>query len=201
MGERRNTSSIMVNKKDYLDHYRNHYLAYGKSASGVGLGSKPELLEEAGYEHGMSLLDYGCGWGALAGWLPKETSYLGVDITPEAIDLAREENPNRNFKVIENGQLKTFPKDFAVAFSVFTHALKEDVPLCLKDIHHSLKKTGTALVDILEGAESRSDMHLRYWSKQDFENELTKAGFVVKDSFVRHWSNGFTHTYFILNRK
>lgn len=192
----------MVNsKQQYQQHYSQHYHVYGKSASGVGLGSKPKLMEDAGYKQGMSLLDYGCGWGALAGWLPKETSYLGVDITPEAIDLAREENPNRTFKVIENGQLKTFPKDFAVAFSVFTHALKEDVPFCLRDIHHSLKKTSIALVDILEGNESRSDLHLRYWSKQDFEKELDKANFIVKDSFVRHWNNGFTHTYFILNKK
>lgn len=46
-----------------------------------------------------SVLDVGCGWGRLLGIMPKGWAgeYLGVDICPEFIDLARAAWPIRRF--------------------------------------------------------------------------------------------------------
>lgn len=48
-----------------------------------------------------SVLDAGCGWGRLINLMPKEWKglYLGVDISPDFINLARERFPKRVFEV------------------------------------------------------------------------------------------------------
>lgn len=190
----------MINKSNYITHYNDHYKKNGLAGSGVGLGEKPSLLKMAGYKDGMSLLDYGCGWGALAGWLPKTTEYVGVDLIKEAIDLAKKQNPDRNFLVIENGELKITPKDFAVAFSVFTHALVESVSDCLSDIYNNTKDNAIIFLDILEGDPRNSSLHIRYWDKNDFCKVLNSHNMIVRNSFVRKWDNGYTHTYFVLEK-
>jgi hypothetical protein len=52
---------------------------------------------------GDSVLDCGCGWGRLLTLLSKSWygAYLGLDLSPEFINLAREENPTRRFAVAD----------------------------------------------------------------------------------------------------
>lgn len=186
----------MVTRQEYIRHYIKHYKKNGKIGAGMGIGTKPQLLKDCGYTKG-TVLDYGCGWGVVSQCFNE--SYLGVDIVPQAIEIAKKEFPEKKFRVLEIGKLKTSARDFVFAFSVFTHARKSDVPDCLSDIHRNLKKSGIAALDILEG-EDKQDIHFRYWNKQDFIKELEKAGFEIKETFVRKWNNNFTHTYFILRK-
>lgn len=48
-----------------------------------------------------SVLDAGCGWGRLIDLLPQkwEGNYLGVDISPDMVELAQKEHPNNVFHV------------------------------------------------------------------------------------------------------
>lgn len=53
---------------------------------------------------GVSVLDAGCGYGALLDCLEEvklEVRYTGVDISPDLIDLARERYPGRAFQVAD----------------------------------------------------------------------------------------------------
>jgi 2-polyprenyl-3-methyl-5-hydroxy-6-metoxy-1,4-benzoquinol methylase len=47
-----------------------------------------------------SILDAGCGWGRLLDLMPKHWygSYIGIDISPDFIDLARNTYPRRVFR-------------------------------------------------------------------------------------------------------
>ena len=184
---------MKITREEYISAYTKHYKIMGKRGSGIGLGDKEDLLKNCGYKMG-SVLDYGCGWGAVS--VLFNDGYIGVDIVPQAIEIARKEFPKKTFRLLEIGKLSIPQKDWAIALSVFTHALKSDVQDCLKDIHGNLRDGGTAIVDILEG--HGGDIHFRYWEKEDFEKELKRAGFNIKRSFKKKRQNGFTHTYFIL---
>lgn len=78
---------------------------------------------------GASVLDAGCGWGRLLGLLPKEWigPYLGVDLSPDFISLARRKHPERLFivsdlTVVESAIKKTFGGpwvfDWAILISI-----------------------------------------------------------------------------------
>ena len=82
----------MLNKKD-LD-----YFEYGKveiNKFWKRLGGKPELEDR-------SILDFGCGHGALCVDLAKSGAKLinGIDVNSELIDFAKE-NLNLNFESIK----------------------------------------------------------------------------------------------------
>lgn len=187
-----------MTREEYINHYIRVYNNNGVKGSGGGLAYKPSYLKEAGYSDEMTLLDYGCGCGfILDGINPKD--YIGVDIVPLAIDIAKEKHPERKFEVLEIGKLKCPPMDFSIAMSVFTHARYEDVDDCLQDIYRATKNGGTALIDILEGDKPETE-HIRYWNKAKFENKLKNNGFKIEKIFYKTGINQYTHLYFVLKK-
>lgn len=183
-----------MTREEYINHYKEHYKSRGKTGAGtLEYLEKAKLWRDVGYESDMTVLDYGCGVGSMAYVIPVD-KYLGVDIVPQALELAKEDHPDHTFKELEIGKLHTNPKDFVVAMSVFTHALKSDVPDCLADLKRNMKNSGFGLIDILQG-EDTGDIHIRYWNLNEFFKELNKAGFIGEVARYISWNNGFTHTY------
>lgn len=182
-----------MTQAEYIDHYRQHYRTYGDKGSGTGeYERKLALWKEQGYTNGMSVLDYGCGWGAMLPGITNRKDYLGVDIAPEALEIGREKFPEANFQQLEIGKLDCPQKDFVCAMSVFTHARYEDVPDCLRDLHRSLKEKGFGLIDFLRG-ECNEDPHVRFWPEDEFLREVRKQ-FKAEVIGDIAWP-GFTHTY------
>lgn len=87
-----------------------------------------QVLHEAGIESGMSVLDVGCGFGDFYGYLRAEgvaVEYLGIDINPELVAVARRKYPDARFAIAD---LQTDPvpaADFVVASGMFNLALRE----------------------------------------------------------------------------
>ena len=191
----------MFTREEYLNDYKRIYSDLKEGGSG-GADYKRgqeyyELPFKGGFKDGMSLLDYGCGWGAMCAGLDVE-KYYGCDIVPEAVELAKKHFPNKEFGVLEMGKLNIEPKDFCIALSVFTHCLYEDTDDCLGDIARNTTKG--ALIDILEGKEEQSNLHSRYWDKQKFINKLKDFGFTYKGEFTITAQFGYVHTYLILEK-
>lgn len=65
-------------------------------------------LRHLNLRKGDSLLDYGCGTGALSELLPEGVKYLGVDTSPGMLNRAIREHPDREF-------------DYRLPSHVFTH--------------------------------------------------------------------------------
>ena len=61
------------------------------------------------------ILDAGCGWGRLLDLMPDAWvgDYTGIDLSPEFIDLAREEHPDKNFLV---GDLDNLGRFFTIGY-------------------------------------------------------------------------------------
>lgn len=102
---------------------------YGASPCGVGWNSDAsqntrfdQLLKVIEGNKPFSLLDYGCGYGALADYLLRrgfEVDYYGFDIVETAVDLARKANtgkPHRKF-ITSKGELPVC--DYTVASGIF----------------------------------------------------------------------------------
>lgn len=79
---------------------------------------------------GDSLLDYGCGIGDfithLKGRGVKVSDYLGVDINPNFIRMAKESYPDNNFQLINKIEDVNGNWDVICAIGVFSWSIKKD---------------------------------------------------------------------------
>lgn len=184
-------------KQDYIDHYDNHYKRSGLSGSGTGeYLQKIAMWYDLGYKDGMTVLDYGSGWGAMLPGITNKKGYLGVDISPEAIRLGREKFPNVQFRVFEMGQLKDKKFDWVCAQSVFTHTPKDTVAECLEDLRGVMKDK--ALVDVLYGQDNPSDMHVRHYEPEEWNRILEDNGFDYEHVKSISFPGG-KHEYYLIS--
>ncbi len=184
-----------MTRDEYIQAYIDHYAKVGVMGAGGGLyDNKKQMWYEIGFFDDMSILDYGCGWGTMLQALANHDLYHGVDIVPQAIEMARERWPGVSFELLELGTLNIPPVDFAAAQSVFTHARKEDAPDMLSDIYRSLKPGGLALIDVLH--EPGPDMPLlRFYHPREWLEMLEAAGFT--GTFLKSLiAPTVTHSYY-----
>lgn len=97
---------------------------------GSGLGSighvarvKAKVVDRA-CERARSVLDIGCGDGQVASRIHCPL-YLGVDVSPEAIRLARERCPTRRFAVLDPADPPE-PRDLHLSLDVIYHLVVDD---------------------------------------------------------------------------
>ncbi len=91
------------------DHYRQTFLAHGPTAEGVDWGPREDaarlrhdvmLAVADGCAPGGTLLDVGCGYGALADRIDErglDLDYTGIDVVAEMVTEARRRHPSRQF--------------------------------------------------------------------------------------------------------
>ncbi len=130
---------------DGLKHYFTTKLEqHGANARGVDWGSEerqqlcfrqlmricenPVIGTRA---RGFSLLDYGCGYGALAGYLRREeyeiNSYLGYDMTPAMVEHASAEGAALGLAEFTADESRVRAADYVIASGLL--ALKLEVPI------------------------------------------------------------------------
>lgn len=114
------------------DHYRQTFLEHGTSTLGVDWGmdgSKARARQEIMLDvcrqtpTGQSILDVGCGYGALADVInEKQLSlvYTGVDVVEEMVDAARIRRPESTFLCVDflNGERGIY--DYVVCNGILT---------------------------------------------------------------------------------
>lgn len=116
------------------DYWQREY----QSGNGSGRGSsgefatwKADVVNAAIHDHDVTtLLDVGCGDGEVAS-LIDVTRYLGIDVAPAAVEIARERNaddPAKHFEVW--GEFSAFPAgmfDAVISLEVLMHVLEESL--------------------------------------------------------------------------
>jgi SAM-dependent methyltransferase len=112
-------------RQDVRRYYGGKFAEHGASAAGVDWRSAKsqelrfaQLLRVAETGDPFSLVDYGCGYGALADYLDRlgvDCRYSGFDLVPEMIQYARRTHPGRTFTTRRDELQQA---DYAVASGV-----------------------------------------------------------------------------------
>ena len=153
------------------------------------------LLEFVPQNTKQSILDLGCGTGALTAELAELCERIvGVDGSQNMINKAREEFGDIEFKVCDALALP-FEKEFDVVFSNAVFHWISDHDALLKNIHKALKPQGLLVCEFgasgniatIENAFAKACNSLGYGyeakfnfpTAEDFGNLLEKNGFII----------------------
>lgn len=120
-----------------------------------GIGSRTADIERAFGLCGKqkpAVVELGCGDGRDAQEILLHTDrYLGMDISPELLDLARELNPQGRFVV---GDLATYEipskTDIVFAFASLLHSDREEAAHVMRRVHAALTESGILYLSLKE---------------------------------------------------
>jgi SAM-dependent methyltransferase len=118
------------------EHYKKTFLSHGATSKGVDWGDNEitatirqnKMLEviRTPPHLGISLLDVGCGYGALADIVDKNklnVSYTGIDLVEEMIAEAIKRHPDKNFKIGDILETQIEPTDYVICNGILTQKL------------------------------------------------------------------------------
>ena len=138
------------NKKAIINRYNERLKIYGYDPRALGWfkGRQPirfKVLSEIGDLNDCSLLDVGCGFGDLYGFMTKKglnIEYTGVDINPDLIKIAKEIYPVAHFEGKDVGEEELDNFDWVFASGLFEFKVPDDeyVKNMLKRMHEICNK-------------------------------------------------------------
>ena len=131
-------------KLKLIERYNKRLKEYGYDPRTLGWlkGRQPirfKILSEIGDLSGCSILDVGCGFGDLYGFLTKKglpIEYTGVDINPNLIKIARNIYPHAQFEVKDFQESGMGEFDWVFSSGVFNFRLPDNESF----IHTMLEK-------------------------------------------------------------
>lgn len=178
----RNVPSVQKQKiKDYWKQDGLRNLTAGDTDFPEGWDPVEKLKHFLDRMEFTSVLDLGCGAGRLCrAFLPE--NYLGVDLNPAAVDLARLRFPAYDFREI-NFDDDIPQADLTLAYTVFLHLDDER----LKETLSKIKSKYLIVAEIL-GREWRSEKVFNR-NLEDYEQILSDAGYKI----TRHISLKYKH--------
>jgi len=131
-------------------YYSEKLAAHGASPRGVDWNSEEsqrlrfdQLLRVRADGEPFSVIDYGCGYGALVDHLDAlglPFRYLGFDISQEMIRIARERHPDRQDVSFTSAEADLVPADYCVASGIFNVRLEIPDDDWLAYIHATLDR-------------------------------------------------------------
>jgi SAM-dependent methyltransferase len=134
----------------------------------------------------LSLLDAGCGTGGFLLWASRTGSFdrlCGVDVSAEAIDLARGTVPAAELHVAPLDAIPFPDESFDVVTlnDVLQHVDEHSLVDALNEVRRVLRESGTLLVrtnGARDGRRERSDWRL--YDERSLRAELERGGFRVE---------------------
>jgi SAM-dependent methyltransferase len=125
-----------TDKKRIINRYNARLSQYGDDIRSLASGSEErrsvrfEVLCDVGSLNDCSVLDLGCGFGDLYGYIKRrgysEIKYTGYDINPKLIQVAKEKYPQAAFSV-KDIETEPFPSfDYILSTSTFNLPLHHD---------------------------------------------------------------------------
>jgi len=123
-------------KKETIRRYEERLEKYGASVKTMGWRDREQqnmrfvILSEIGDLTNHSVLDVGCGFGDLYGFLEQKglhVQYTGYDISSKLIKIAQKRHPEATFEVkdiLEESSVNEF--DYVVSSGVLNHRLSDN---------------------------------------------------------------------------
>jgi SAM-dependent methyltransferase len=148
-----------------------------------------DVLTAVGIEPGASVVDVGCGFGDYFGYLADRgvpVDYLGIDINPDLIAVARGKYPSARFQVADIQRDPPPHADFFVSTSAFNLPLEQQDNYAfageLLDIMYVRARRGVAVDFLTSYVDYRSPHGFHY----EPERLLTIAKRLTKRVTIRH---------------
>jgi predicted TPR repeat methyltransferase len=141
------------------------------------------------------VLDIACGPGNVTKYLLNEKPkliVLGIDLATNMIELARSNNPNASFKVMDCRSISSFPEKFDAVVGAFClpYLSREETLKLVNDISVLLNDQGVCYLSTMEddynksGYEtgSKGDQIYMYYHEADYLiNVLTSCNFKIEE--------------------
>ncbi len=109
----------------------------------------PKILTLLGLTESSKVLDIGSGQGVLARFLPKQVSYIGIDLSPTLIATAQRQDHNKHHQYLVADATKSLP----TPHQSFTHVIFllslqniERADAAIQQASHALMAQGTLVV-------------------------------------------------------
>ena len=186
-------------KRNLMDHYKDTAELYNRIAEIYENKFMEMDLYNVTYDNfcskiaqNESIFEIGCGPGNITRYILKKRPDLNVDaidIAPNMIGLAKINNPNANFWVMDCREIHTVEKKYAGILCGFClpYISREDCDKLLSDCGNLLNPTGSLYLSFVEGNYSDSGYrydssvidkyHFFYHEKAWLQNALKKHGF------------------------
>jgi ubiquinone/menaquinone biosynthesis C-methylase UbiE len=136
------------------------------------------------------ILEVGCGEGKMSRWLSENGFKIeAIDISKEAIDIAKKQNSRVNYVCGNVFALKRENNYYNEVYSLHVMEHIENVEDSLKEIYRILKKEGKLVIRIPNSDSLEAKLagkkwfhwdepyHKHHWTCSEFKNILLKAGF------------------------
>lgn len=142
----------------------------------------------------IRILDYGCGRGELTGLLTtKGLKVKGVDISTDAIDIARKKFPNGNFEAIGLGKGPAGPFDYIFLLDIVEHVEKKHVEKLLTLLTMELSVDGKICVHTNDAEQDDKPEirrmhpeHINLYTAQQLAQTMINAGLDISLLLRRH---------------
>lgn len=133
-----------------------------------------------------TILDAGCGTGAILEQLGHQEKNIGVDLAPEAISLCH----RRGLNNVQQADISALPFadasfDAVICSSVLYHEWVKDVAGALRELHRVLRPGGLLLVNLpafrfLHSAHDDAVLTARRFRKNEIRALLLENGFAIR---------------------
>ena len=180
-----------IDKTWIISRYNKRLEKYGASNAAIATSELKErkdirfkVLCEVGIKPRDRVLDLGCGLGDFYGYCRSnglDIEYIGIDINPNLIAVAKERYPGLDFRVCDIQQENLGSFDYIVSSECFNTKLQtEDNYLFIKDIMrrcYKLAKKGVAIDFLTDYVDFRGVEEAFYYSPQyifGIAKEMTK---------------------------
>ena len=131
------TDNLKADMQNLADHYSALVREHGADAKSAQYADRAtqerriDILRQIGVEKTSKVLDFGCGTGQMLSFLQRaigyEGEYVGYDIAPDAIDLARQTHDRGRFElrdILTNPGEERF--DFVLVSGVFNNLISDN---------------------------------------------------------------------------
>jgi len=166
------------------DYYRRLHEVDTRHWWHLGMRSAAVALLD-GHLHG-ALLDAGCGTGGFLSWAAEQGSFprlCGIDLSPEAIEIARETVPQAELHAAPLDRIPFGDGEFdlVVSLDVLQHVHETAVDESLRELRRVLRPGGLLLVRTNGDRRARRERDdWRAYDPQTLAADLRRAGFAVR---------------------
>ncbi len=168
-------------------------------------------------KHNAKILDIGCGPGNISKYLlSKRTDFdlLGIDIAPNMIELAIQNNPNANFKVMDVRLINNIQSNFDAIIAGFCvpYLSSSETKQLIENSFKLLNDNGLLYISFVEGDPNLSEykdsgngrVFFNYHSLDEIQSNLIECNFkdieLFKVNYKTSETNFDIHTIMIARK-